>query len=126
MREIKEKRKWRMRLFSRITIAGLLFFLLFIAHATWGVFGKFLETQRNKIRAQENVAELLKREAVLVGEIEYLKTTRGVEEEIRENFGFAKEGEGVVIIVRDKGRDTSEKTSQGGFWTRIQRFFLRE
>jgi cell division protein FtsB len=82
--------------------------LLFFA---WGVIRfliKMNNTSRNREIAENKVIELSKQRDQLSGDIESLKTDRGLEENIREKFGLAKEGEGVIVIVDDKNAVEAE------------------
>lgn len=127
MRELKEKRRIRKLLFSRITIAILVIVFLLITSATWSVFGKYRETQTNDRNARENLIVLEEREVNLKKEIENLKTEKGVEKEIRENFGFVKEGEKIVIIVESqwvaqKGNESYRGSFFAKIWSDVKNF----
>ena len=63
---------------------------------------KMGETGRNREIAEEKVAALREQRAALIEDIEKLETDRGKEEVFRENYGLAKEGEEVIIIVEDQ------------------------
>jgi cell division protein FtsB len=119
VREIKQKRKIQKILFSWASVAVLVVLLFLIASATWGVFEKFLETRKNMINAEAGVFKLEERKKTLLSEIEHLGTPRGVEEEIRENFGFVKEGEGVVVIVRGSSSSSAERVNDKSVWERL-------
>lgn len=101
MREIKEKQRIKKILFSKPVIIFLFIILFFMISATLGVYGKYSETRQNKNTVKVNLIDLESKEVDLREEIERLNTSRGVEEDIRKNFGFVKEGEQVVIIVSD-------------------------
>lgn len=55
-----------------------------------------LEERMNELRLIEE------REATLQKSVEHMKNERGIEEEIRNRFDVAKEGEEVVIILEDE------------------------
>lgn len=127
MRELKEKRRIRKLLFSRITIAILVVVFLLVTSATWSVFGKYRETQTNDRNAQKNLTVLEEREIDLKKEIENLKTEKGIEKEIRENFGFVKDGEEIVIIVEpqwvtQKGNESYRGSFFAKIWSSVKNF----
>ena len=49
--------------------------------------------------ARDESNQLKQREYNLKEKVQALKTERGVEEEVRNKFGFVKEGEEVIVIV---------------------------
>ena len=124
MREFKEKRRIRRFLFGRVTIFVLALLFLLIASATWSVFGKYKETRTNRSNAETNLLELENRASNLEEEIAELETPRGVEEQIRQNFGFVKEGERMIVIVEPSvpERD-SQGVNTGGVWSTLLNLF---
>ena len=132
MREFKEKRKIRKLLYSQITI-GFLFIALFLTtSATWSLYGKYRETKENTGNALQELSKLQEREMVIREDIERLNSPRGVEEEIREKFGFTKEGEGVIVIVDllpQKGVEFARQDKSSGLasvWESVVHFFKRD
>src|SRR3989338_8548954 len=103
---------------------ALLALLAAVIFFAWGVLrfaGRMLETTQNRKMAEAKVAELEKSERKLTGQIESLKTEQGVEASIREKFGLAKEGEGLVVIV--EAPESAPPPAQPGFWDFIVRWF---
>ena len=69
-----------------------------------------------KKMAEEKVEALQKQKAQLSGDIDKLKTDQGVEDSIREKFGFAKPGEGMIVVVDDKPAPVApEEKKENGF-----------
>lgn len=87
---------------------------------TWSVLRfwiKMSETGKNKALVQEKTEALREQKETLVTDINKLKTDRGKEEFVRENFGLAKEGEDVIIIVEDEAVKTEPKRGKiSGFF----------
>ena len=108
MLEFQEKKRLRNILYSKITLIALFIILIFIARATFSVYHKQKTSKGNLNKAQEEIAELKKREKMLNYEIDRLKTERGAEEEIRKKFMVGKLGEQVIVIVDD------DKTNKNG------------
>ena len=76
--------------------------VLFFAWGVVGFMGKMEVTRENRKISENKVAELESEKVRLSSEIAKLKTDNGVEESVREKFGLAKEGEGLIIVVEDK------------------------
>ena len=115
MLDFKKKRKIKEILYSRVTIILLFFIFLFFANSTWDVYKKASLASENKKIAEKDLNALKEREKNLVNKIDRLKTDIGVEEEIREKFGFVKDGEEVVVIVDSK--EEIDESSDSGFDT---------
>lgn len=103
--------------FSRGILIVLVFFVVIVGRSVWGVYTKERETQQrlNEVRAEHD--DLNDRSVFLEGEIERLSTEKGVEEEIRRQYGLAREGERVFIIVDRE--DEEATTTQEGFWDTV-------
>jgi cell division protein FtsB len=99
---LKRRQKNRQRLYSKITIAGLALLLLLLVKPTWNIFQKSVESKRNLRNAERELAELEQRKTELESDIAYLKSEHGRDQEIRDKFGLAKEGETMVVIVRSE------------------------
>ena len=85
---------------------------------------KMGETSRNKEIIEDKVTELEKSKEKLNSEIIKLKTEKGIEENIREKFGLAKEGEEMIVIIEDKNSEEAEKeTDSEGFFSFFKNWF---
>jgi cell division protein FtsB len=74
-----------------------------------------METSKNKNIAEKKVTELKQMKQELSENIASLNTEKGQEESIRDKFGFAKEGEEVVVIVEEKNeKEESEEDEEDG------------
>ncbi|TSC77552.1 MAG: Uncharacterized protein G01um101424_346 [Parcubacteria group bacterium Gr01-1014_24] len=92
----------------------------------WGVIGfmgKMEITRENRKITENKVAELEKEKEKLSSDIAKLKTESGVEESIREKFGLAKEGEGLIVVVEDKSKKEAEESQSGGFLSFLKNLF---
>jgi cell division protein FtsB len=112
MKNFQQKRKWRHILESKPILFILCILILFFAWSVFGLIDKMQDTIKNKKIASEKIQELQKEKEKLVSDIDKLKTDKGVEESIREKFGLAKEGEGVVVVVEDKNQPTNGTASE--------------
>ena len=96
---------------------------LMFAYGVIGFMGKMKETSRNRKIAEEKVAELSKQKEKLSSDIGKLQTEEGVEENIREKFGLAKEGEEVIVVVEDKNQLETLPAEPSGFWAWLKSWF---
>ena len=98
--------------------------LVFFIWGVVGFIGKARETSRNKQIAEDKIAQLQKEKDKLSADITKLKTDQGIEESIREKFGLAKEGEGMIVVVDDKTTSPTEASnSSGSFWGFFRNWF---
>ncbi len=123
MRNFQDKHKWKHILESKTVLALLFIIVLIFAWSVFGFWWKMSETSKNKKLAEEKVAELQKQKDKLTSDISELKTSEGVEANIRDKFGLAKDGEGLIVIVDDKKQDTDGQASTGGFWSFFTNWF---
>src|SRR3989344_5536068 len=115
MRSFQQKRKWRNLMQSRPVLVFLGGLLLFFTGGVIGFMGKMQTTRENRKMAENKVAELRKEKENLSLDIENLKTEDGKERIFRENFGLAKEGEGLIVVVEDKNAEENKGDESGGF-----------
>src|SRR3989338_2608644 len=114
MRDFQEKGKIRRLLESR---PALFIFTLLILLSAWNLIGfwqKMDETGKNRRMAEEKAAELGASKKNLEFEIGRLESDRGIEEVLRENYGLAREGEGVIVVIEDRSAEGSEAESKKG------------
>ncbi len=119
----QKKRGWKNILQSKPVLAVLGILVLVFA---WGVIGfmrKMQITAENKKIVEDKVLELQKEKEKLSSDISKLKTENGIEESIREKFGLAKEGEGVIVIVDDKNLPKIQEQKPGGFFYFLKNLF---
>ncbi|MBP6060597.1 MAG: septum formation initiator family protein [Candidatus Pacebacteria bacterium] len=123
MRNFQQKRGWKNIIESKPVLVFLCFLLIFF---TWGVVGftnKMSATRENRQIAENKLVELQKQKDELSANIAKLKTDSGVEEGIREKFGLAKEGEGLIIVVEDKNKIETIVPKPGWFSTFWDKLF---
>ncbi len=86
-------------MYSPLTAGILLVGIFFLGYATIKMSFEYLETARDYKAALVAFEKLKNREKNIEDKVHALQTERGIEDEIRNTFGFVKEGEDVVIIV---------------------------
>ena len=88
------------RLFGkRAAIIGVSVGVIILAVAVWDVYKKKRESGSLRSQAESELADLQLRQAQLQKYIAELKTDRGMESALREQYKLAKNGEGLVIII---------------------------
>ncbi|MEO5635461.1 MAG: septum formation initiator family protein [Candidatus Paceibacterota bacterium] len=120
MRNFQKKRVWRKIMESKPVLVMLIVLLLVFSWSIIGFIGKLQVTSENKKIAEKKVAELQKQKDEYNAKIEKLKTQNGVEETIRDTYGLAKEGEGLIVVVDDQSAiDAAAKRDSSGFWSHV-------
>lgn len=109
MLDFHEKRKLRGLIYSRPVLIIITIIVLLFLYSVWGAFIKERETNIKKEQREMILVGLEDRKSVLEEEIGRLETDRGIEEEIREKFEVAQEGERVVVIVDAPQEENSIK-----------------
>ncbi len=113
-----EKREDPIRLMRRrLVILALLAFVFVGVRGVWGVYEKERESRTLRAETETQLAKLKIRETDLRRDMAALKSERGIEEVLREEYELAKEGEGVIVIV-----DSAEPPQKESAPTRMQRF----
>jgi len=108
MFDFHEKRKIRGILYSKTAILCLAAFALFLAFSAYNRY-KIAEEMKTKLESrQAEYQELEMRAQALQTQVEYLENERGIEEELRNRFDVAKEGEQVIILLEDTNKETKE------------------
>ena len=126
MLEYQQKRKIKKRFYSRTVLIGLFIIALLFAKATWSVYQKKLESERNEKKAAAELADLEKRQQGLSVDINRLQTKTGVEKEIRDKFSVVKPGENMIVIVEPNQASTTASGGSGFFvrmWQTIKGWF---
>lgn len=104
MKEFQRKRKIRRLLYSRLSLLILFILIALVAKGTWNVYTKERDSRKQLERVEEELAALEARDAALQNKIDRLKTSEGIEAEIREQFQVTKPGERMVVIVEEGGK----------------------
>lgn len=117
---------------ERLAIKGILWVLIvflvgvavLLAGATWEVRGKQKTAYTEKENARAQYEETQERQAALEARVLELSHERGMEEEFRERFPVAREGEEVVVLVDAETPvvDTVPEKPKG-FWGTLRSWF---
>jgi cell division protein FtsB len=119
MEDYKAKQKFRKKLYSKVSLLVLGIVTIFLIRGAWNVQKKEIESRRNLAKVEQALDAAKEREATLLESIEYLNSQEGIEEEIREKFSVAKDGEEVVLIVDRQDKQASDEQIKGSLWGRV-------
>lgn len=116
MNFFEQKRQNRKMLYSKVTLFGLCIFCGLLANGLFNMYGKARESLDRKNFSAKSLVQLEERENKLKNEIERLDSRTGLEEELRNRYSVAKEGERVIIIVEDpSGKRIAATTTEASF-----------
>jgi cell division protein FtsB len=97
--EFTDKQKIRRFCYSKITIAIIIVLVVMMIPGVYGIYTKVSESSKDRKSAERELVGLENREKMLVEKVERGNSERGQEEQIREKFNVAKEGESVIVLV---------------------------
>lgn len=109
-------------LLKRLGLALLFALVFFASFGVWGIYRKERESNKWRADAEAERADLEARNAKLSGDIERLKSDRGLEQALREQYALAEYGEQLIVIV-DAAAISQEATSTSRNW--FSRLFHR-
>jgi cell division protein FtsB len=96
---LNKKKTYKKFIYSPLTLLILFLFLLVILRAVWGVYKKQEISAQYLEKEQEQLASIEARHKELAASVDYLKTDKGIEAEIRSKFRVVREGESVAVII---------------------------
>lgn len=124
MKNFQKNGRFKLMLQSKpfLILLGFIIFAFFFS--MFGFFEKVEETSKNRKIAKEEIMELEKSKEKFKTDIESLKTEKGIEGNIREKFGLAKEGENMILVVEDKNSaETQKESDSGNLWSFLKNLF---
>ena len=108
--DFKERTRIRRFVYAKPTILAVLALSLVSLHGAWGMYQKSKDALANRDKAVLEANVLMAHERELHADIGKLSSDRGQEEEIRNRFMVAKDGE-KVIIVSEPDNETSHSVT---------------
>lgn len=112
MRQFQDKKILKSKLYSKWVVVALTILLLILAKAVFNIYFKERESRRVMNLTRDRLYILQERKERISEQSESLKTSVGVEEEIRSKFNVAKPGEEVIVVVnQDKVEENLKKPS---------------
>ena len=110
MFDFHEKRKIRSFIYSKVSIFALLLVAVLMSVSVYNRYTVADEMKAKLETKRSELSELQSRAQLLESKVEYMKDARGIEEELRNRFDVAKEGEQVVVLL-DPERGEKKATS---------------
>ena len=124
MFDYQQKKKIRKVIYSKITLAVLFVAIIILAKANYSIYKKEVLSNENYNIVKNDFDSLKERKVVLESEIKRLKTSEGVEEEIRSKFDVSKPGEIVVNVIDNSSSTLIENKNKGvNLWQKITNLF---
>ncbi len=123
VRNFQQKNGWRHIIQSKPVLILFGVLILFFAYNVLGLWNKMQDTEKNKKIAEDKIASLLQQQKNLSSEINSLNTAEGKEKLFRENFGLAKDGEDLTIVVQDQNPPSFSKPASTGFFGFLKNIF---
>ncbi len=124
MRNFQQKSKWKRILESKPVLIVFAIFVLLFTWSVVGLLGKMNDTIDNRRLAEDKLENLKMEKEKLALDIENLQTDKGMEETIRQKFGWAKEGEELIVIVEEKKPvNVDEEKEDSGFFSFFKNLF---
>jgi len=109
-------------LLRRLALLVLFVVLMLAFWGVWGVYQKERSSRHLRVLAEAEQIELEARRVRLAEDIARLGTDRGKEEELRERYGLADAGEGLIVIIEPLMTTTTRATST--FFKRVRNFLI--
>ena len=119
MREFDQRNKTRRtrRLFYSSPMLFLMVIILGVGMVkVYGIAQKADNTRNSLSEVSQNYERLKVRDNYLQSSIAALKTQEGIEAKIREEYGYVKEGEEMVMVINNKTLPPQEDEEVLGFW----------
>jgi cell division protein FtsB len=108
MFDFHEKRKIRGFLYSKGVIFAMFLLASLLSISVYNRYTVASEMQEKLYEKKTELEELKQRAGVLESKVKYLENERGVEEELRNRFDVARDGEQVIILL-DPRNDSAEQ-----------------
>ncbi len=116
MRSYEQRRNPARLFLRRLGLLALIALAAALLGGVWNVYHKERESAGLRAQAERERADLLEREARLKDDIAELKTDRGLEEALREQYALAEKGEHLIVIVEPTAPPPTEATSTFKTW----------
>ncbi len=102
-----------------VILVALFILAIFSLRGFFDVYRKQAESKKGLAEIEREWTALKEREQTLTRDLKKAGDARGVEEEIRDKFSVAKEGEKMALIVESKIRVGIQGEEKGNWFTRF-------
>jgi cell division protein FtsB len=100
----------------RLLIALLGVLVISVLWGVWNIYRKNVEASQLRAQAQGQLADLQGRQTKLQADYDKLKTDRGMEEALRQQYAVGAAGEGLIVIVEPQTPKPLHATSSIMQW----------
>ncbi len=111
--------------FHLIAIATFISIIFMLTKATVKAYSKYSYAKEKAEYLEKKRILAERRNSDLKQRLRYLKSDRGKEDILRSTYGFVKEGEEVMVIVKEKKQKDKQDEKPLTFWDRIRFNLLR-
>ena len=80
------------------------------------------KSRLNRVESETILNELKEKSNQISSEIEYLKTEKGIETELRDKFRVVKKGEQMAVIINSEEDISVQVTEDNYFWLKVKDF----
>jgi len=102
---------------SWFTILGMLLMSGLLAKGVWGIYNKSQDSTLRASTAKAELSKLIERRDALERNLKHIKSSAGVEAELRGKFDVAREGEHLLVII-DKEVKVPKPKVKDSWWSR--------
>ena len=111
---------------TKIYFWFLLFILfcscLFLIKSIFYLYQGEKKSRLNRVESETILNELKEKSNQISSEIEYLKTEKGIETELRDKFRVVKKGEQMAVIINSEEDISVQVTEDNYFWLKVKDF----
>ena len=108
--------------FKRVGTLALLILVVFGGLGVWKIYMKEKESRALRVEAETEEAHLAAQAAQLEEKTAQLKTERGKEELLRDQYDVGRSGEGLIVIVEPPAPEPIVREET--FMERVKNFFI--
>jgi len=125
MLPFQERKKVRKVLYSKTMIVVLFIIAVLIARGTWEVYSKAQIARAKRDESSKELKDIQDRNATLEASLAHLKSSSGLEDEIRQKFNVARPDEEVVMVIDENGKKSENdgEMPNQSFWQGLVSFF---
>lgn len=105
MKSLQVSRKTIKLLYSKMTVFFLLLAVLFMFQSVWRAFEHSRRAKEKELATVSRLVNLETQHKELIEDLDQLKTKRGIERVIRQDFMMSRPGEKVIAIIDEEDYD---------------------
>lgn len=106
---LQEKNKFKKRLYSKTTLLIMIVVLFILAQGVYGVYQKHEQSKQELARTQKEYKDIEKRYEEISTKESRLKSSDGIELELRGKYDISKPNEKVIVVVEPEDAPAPEE-----------------